>query len=102
MGCRDFLRFFRPQAGFAAGRAERTLPDLLRLDASWLVCARQIRLKTRLKTRLMYTELHARSAFSFLEGASLPEELAAVCAGYGMQSMALLDRDGVYGEIGRA
>jgi error-prone DNA polymerase len=45
----------------------------------------------------MYTELHARSAFSFLEGASLPEELAAVCAEYGMQSMALLDRDGVYG-----
>ncbi len=45
----------------------------------------------------MYTELHARSAFSFLEGASLPEELAAVCAEYGMKSMALLDRDGVYG-----
>ncbi len=45
----------------------------------------------------MYTELHARSAFSFLEGASLPEELATVCAEYGMQSMALLDRDGVYG-----
>ena len=45
----------------------------------------------------MYTELHARSAFSFLEGASLPEELAAVCKEYGMASMALLDRDGVYG-----
>ena len=28
----------------------------------------------------MYTELHARSAFSFLAGASLPEELASVCA----------------------
>ena len=47
--------------------------------------------------RLMYVELHARSAFSFLEGASLPEELAAVCAEYGMPAMALLDRDGVYG-----
>jgi error-prone DNA polymerase len=47
--------------------------------------------------RLMYTELHARSAFSFLEGASLPEELASVCKEYGMASMALLDRDGVYG-----
>jgi error-prone DNA polymerase len=45
----------------------------------------------------MYTELHARSAFSFLEGASLPEELATVGAEYGMHSMALLDRDGVYG-----
>ena len=45
----------------------------------------------------MYVELHARSAFSFLRGASLPEELAARCAELGMAAMALLDRDGVYG-----
>jgi error-prone DNA polymerase len=47
--------------------------------------------------QLMYIELHSRSAFSFLEGASLPEELIAVCANFGMPAMALLDRDGVYG-----
>ncbi|MGH9715548.1 MAG: DNA polymerase III subunit alpha [Candidatus Acidiferrales bacterium] len=45
----------------------------------------------------MYVELHARSAFSFLEGASAPEELADVCAEHGMTAMALADRDGVYG-----
>ena len=45
----------------------------------------------------MYVELHARSAFSFLEGASLPEELIATCAQFGMPAMALLDTDGVYG-----
>jgi error-prone DNA polymerase len=45
----------------------------------------------------MYTELHARSAFSFLEGAAVPEELASACAGHGMAAMAVLDRDGVYG-----
>jgi error-prone DNA polymerase len=45
----------------------------------------------------MYIELHARSAFSFLEGASSPEELACVCAEHGAPAMALLDRDGVYG-----
>jgi error-prone DNA polymerase len=45
----------------------------------------------------MYLELHARSAFSFLEGASVPEELAEVCAAHQMPAMALLDRDGVYG-----
>jgi error-prone DNA polymerase len=45
----------------------------------------------------MYIELHSRSAFSFLEGASLPEKLVEVCAGLGMPAMALLDRDGVYG-----
>src|SRR6266446_6435732 len=45
----------------------------------------------------MYIELHSRSAFSFLEGASIPEELIAVCANLRMPAMALLDRDGVYG-----
>jgi error-prone DNA polymerase len=45
----------------------------------------------------MYTELHARSAFSFLEGASVPEEMAAACKAHGMPAMAVLDRDGVYG-----
>lgn len=45
----------------------------------------------------MYTELHARSAFSFLAGASLPEELASVCGERGMEAMAVLDRDGMYG-----
>ncbi|MGH9792275.1 MAG: PHP domain-containing protein, partial [Candidatus Acidiferrales bacterium] len=45
----------------------------------------------------MYVELHARSAFSFLEGASQPEELVEVCAEQGLPAMALLDRDGVYG-----
>jgi len=46
---------------------------------------------------MSYIELHARSAFSFLEGASLPEELAAVCAQLNLPAMALLDVDGVYG-----
>jgi error-prone DNA polymerase len=45
----------------------------------------------------MYIELHARSAFSFLEGTSSPEEMARSCAEFGMPSMALLDRDGLYG-----
>jgi len=45
----------------------------------------------------MYIELHARSAFSFLEGSSLPEELAATCKDRNMPAMAVLDRDGVYG-----
>jgi error-prone DNA polymerase len=45
----------------------------------------------------MYVELHARSAFSFLEGAATPEQLASTCSALGMTSMALLDRDGLYG-----
>ncbi len=45
----------------------------------------------------MYIELHSRSAFSFLEGASLPEDLIAAAAALEMPAMALLDRDGLYG-----
>ena len=45
----------------------------------------------------MYIELHSRSAFSFLEGASLPEDLIAAAAAFEMPAMALLDRDGIYG-----
>lgn len=44
-----------------------------------------------------YVELHARSAFSFLEGGSVPEELIAAGMELNMPAMALLDRDGVYG-----
>ena len=46
---------------------------------------------------LHYVELHARSAFSFLEGASVPEELVVRCAELNMPAMVLADRDGVYG-----
>src|ERR1700745_544654 len=45
----------------------------------------------------MYVELHSRSAFSFLEGSTLPEDLISVCAARGMSAMALLDRNGLYG-----
>ena len=45
----------------------------------------------------MFIELHARSAFSFLEGSSLPEDLVSTCARFNMPAMALLDTDGVYG-----
>jgi len=47
--------------------------------------------------RAKYIELHARSAFSFLEGGSLPEALAEFCAVQNVPAMALLDRNGVYG-----
>jgi error-prone DNA polymerase len=44
-----------------------------------------------------YVELHARSAFSFLEGASLPEFLMRRAADLEIPAVALLDRNGVYG-----
>lgn len=44
-----------------------------------------------------YVELHAASAFSFLRGASVPEQLADTAAQLGLPALALLDRDGIYG-----
>ena len=48
-----------------------------------------------------YVELRCRSAFSFLDGASLPEDLVAAAADQGAEALALGDRDGVYGAVVR-
>ena len=47
----------------------------------------------------MYVELHAHSSYSFGDGASLPEELAARAAEYGYGAFALTDHDGVWGAM---
>jgi error-prone DNA polymerase len=47
--------------------------------------------------RADYVELRSRSAFSFLDGASLPEDLVAAAAAHGYDAVALADRDGLYG-----
>ena len=47
----------------------------------------------------MYVELHARSAFSFLRGASQPEEMVETAAKLDQPAIAVLDRDGVYGSV---
>jgi error-prone DNA polymerase len=46
-----------------------------------------------------YVELHAHSAYSFLDGASLPEELAVRAAELGYEALALTDHDGLYGSL---
>jgi error-prone DNA polymerase len=46
-----------------------------------------------------YVELHMHSAYSFLDGASQPEELAARAAELGYEALALTDHDGVYGSL---
>jgi error-prone DNA polymerase len=46
-----------------------------------------------------YAELHTHSAYSFLDGASQPEELAARAAELGYEALALTDHDGVYGSL---
>ncbi len=46
-----------------------------------------------------YVELHCHSAYSFLDGASHPEELVARAAELGYEALALTDHDGVYGSL---
>jgi error-prone DNA polymerase len=46
-----------------------------------------------------YVELHAHSAFSFLDGASTPRELATTAAELGYEALALTDHDGVWGSM---
>jgi error-prone DNA polymerase len=46
-----------------------------------------------------YVELHAHSAYSFLDGASQPEELVVQAAELGYEALALTDHDGVYGSL---
>ncbi|EHC00034.1 error-prone DNA polymerase [Mycobacteroides abscessus 47J26] len=46
-----------------------------------------------------YAELHAHSAFSFLDGASLPEEMAQEAARLGLKALAITDHNGFYGVV---
>jgi error-prone DNA polymerase len=48
---------------------------------------------------MTYVELHAHSAYSFLDGASLPEEIAIRAAELGYEALALTDHDGLYGSL---
>jgi error-prone DNA polymerase len=49
--------------------------------------------------RMIYPELHAHSCFSFLDGASQPEELAERAAALGYEVVALTDHDGLCGSL---
>lgn len=47
----------------------------------------------------MYVELHCHSAFSFLDGTTLPEQLALEATNLGYGALALTDHNGVYGSM---
>src|SRR5580704_9707626 len=70
-------------------RRDRSISCLQRSANKTLVRGRNLRLK--------YVELHSASAFSFLEGASRPEDLVSRAKELELPAIALVDRDGVYG-----
>src|SRR5579862_3039594 len=48
---------------------------------------------------MRYAELHCHTNFSFLDGASHPEELATEAARLGLEALAVTDHDGCYGVV---
>ena len=53
-------------------------------------------------SRHRYAELHAHSAYSFLDGANEPDELASAAVELGVEALALTDHDGVPGIVKHA
>ncbi len=82
-------------AGLEEDEVTSPLPGAGKAPAAPLV-ARPLRRRSKNATR-PYVELHAASAFSFLDGASLPEDLIGQAAEEGLAAMALVDTNGVYG-----
>ena len=54
---------------------------------------------TRPDDPVPYAELHAHSTYSFLDGASSPEELAEEAERLGLHALAITDHDGFYGIV---
>ena len=52
-----------------------------------------------LRSGVPYAELHAHSAYSFLDGASTPEELVEEAVRLDLRAIALTDHDGLYGVV---
>src|SRR5215217_1086137 len=50
-------------------------------------------------TQVSFAELHCHSHYSFLDGASSPEDLVAEAAGLGLSALAITDHDGMYGAV---
>jgi error-prone DNA polymerase len=46
-----------------------------------------------------YAELHCHSNFSFLDGASHPDELVEEAMRLGLEALAITDHDGMYGAV---
>ena len=53
----------------------------------------------RRRAPVRYAELHCHSNFSFLDGASHPEELAAEAVRLGLEALAICDHNGFYGVV---
>ncbi len=88
-----------PWSQLEAALSGRTAPDSQRADApiSRKRPAYQARVVVRARPAIRYSELHAHSCHSHLDGASTPEEMAEEAARLGLGAIAITDHDGMYG-----
>ncbi|MGB5755744.1 MAG: PHP domain-containing protein, partial [Acidimicrobiales bacterium] len=103
----DRRRAGRAHGGFGAG--EKQHPDAARYGPgadggdspawSYKRPAYQASDIVRSSSRVAYAELHCHSSFSFLDGASQPEELAEEAARLDLKALAITDHDGFYGVV---
>ena len=91
------VRARRRQARMQVVTAPHRTPAHAR--AGGLVAGRDLRLTGGATMTAPYAELHCHSNFSFLDGASHPEELVAEAARLGLDALALTDHDGLYGVV---
>ena len=71
------------------GRGDRKLLIWSKASTASITTCKQARGSSKACMTEDYVEMHARSAFSFLEGASLPEELVSACSELSIPAMAL-------------
>lgn len=78
---------------------ERVLDGRPRRAGTPLAGSSSTRAGARARSAVAYAELHAHSAYSFLDGASTPEELVAEAARLDLRAIALTDHNGLYGVV---
>ncbi len=97
-GPRSWKEFHRR---LADGRPRNVPPGAEGDSPAWSRKRQPYELPTRFErgSGVPYAELHCHSAFSFLDGASHPEQLAEEAARLGLDALALTDHDGMYGVV---
>src|SRR6476660_4140673 len=91
----------RPSNGRVAGRPSNVPPSANGGDSpAWSRKRQPFEPQVqRRRGSVPYAELHCHSNFSFLDGASHPEELVEEAARLGLEALALTDHDGFYGVV---
>ncbi|MGB3371852.1 MAG: PHP domain-containing protein, partial [Rhodococcus sp. (in: high G+C Gram-positive bacteria)] len=104
MGWNDGLPTWSEMERVLSGRPKHSTPDIVGDGGDSPAWSRKREVYEGNVTRSAavatpYAELHAHSAFSFLDGASQPEAMVEEAVRLGLESIAITDHDGFYGVV---